>query len=169
MAMAGFGGREPSSASACSPGASPDASDHAPPVAVAAGCRSFFLSLALGARSSTSGTSSWPTMDHEAPSPAGVDTGSGAGLGAAAGAGVASGAADGVHAGSAGAGVHDGSSTGGALGAGAGANVEAAGSAAGGAKGCGVYSGGAAGGGAYAGADVAGPTSHACLGATGAS
>ena len=52
--------------------------------------------------------------------------------------------------GSAGFGVHEGSSTGVELGAGP--------------KGC----AGAAGGGANAGALVAGPTSHACLGATGA-
>jgi hypothetical protein len=62
--------------------------------------------------------------------------------------------------GSAGAGVHEGSSTGAALGPGAKGSAGAAG---------GVYAGGAAaGGGAYAGALVAGPTSHACLGATGA-
>ena len=57
--------------------------------------------------------------------------------------------------GSAGFGVHEGSSTGAALGAGAKGSAGAAG---------GVH----AGGGANAGALVAGPTSHACLGATGA-
>jgi hypothetical protein len=67
--------------------------------------------------------------------------------------------------GSAGAGVHEGSSTGAALGPGA----KGSAGAAGGVYAGGMYAGGAAaGGGANAGALVAGPTSHACLGATGA-
>jgi len=66
--------------------------------------------------------------------------------------------------GSAGFGVHEGSSTGVALGPGA---KGCAGGAGGEYADCACGGGPAAGGGANAGALVAGPTSHACLGATG--